>query len=564
MRRIIITAVVLLTVVSSTFAAKMPKWVKNSRNAVCQIIAYNEEGNETGRTTGFIVSPDGAGISEYDIFSNAATAVAIDSKGVSHNISFLLGANRIYDVVRFKMETDKQMTSLKMSESSAQEGEILYMLPYSTEKSIQPVLFTIQKITGMAEDYTYYALSGNLMSDAAGCPLLNADGQVVGVIQSSIETDTCNYAIDSRFAESLAISSALTLNEDNYKGLTFPKALPDNEEQAQVFLFMNQGGDPGRYSKILDQFISQYPESPEGYIRKGTMLITSGDSARYDDGIALLDKAAAIAPQKDNALFEYARLIYATLTSQPVVRKEGWNLDNALGKINEAISINEVPAYLQLQGNILYSLERYADALDSYRKLNKTNIASPETYYYTSVIKGKMNVGADEIIATLDSAVNFYGRPYTSNVAPFILERATTKEGLERYRDAVLDLNEYEQIVGASKLSSEFYYYREQIEIKAKMYEQAIRDIEKAVLLAPDDMGLSLEQASLLLRMGMVAEATPIMKKLVTEYPDDTDCQRLMGICLMRSDNEAQAKVHLQKAKELGDDLADQLLKTIK
>ena len=558
-RHLILTSVLLFAAMAA--GAKTPKWVKSNRNAVCQIIAYNAEGKETGRTTGFLIDKDGTGITGYELFSEAASAVCIDPKGVTRNILYITGANRIYDVVKFKVIPDRQMVTLRMAETSAVQGEQLYMLPYSQEKSIQPATFTVGKTSGMADGYTYYTLSGDMQAGADGCPLLNADGFVVGIMQHSIDTDTCNYAADSRYAGSLAISSALTMNDDNYRSLAFPKALPDTEEQALVYLYMNQAGDSITYSKLIDRFIAQYPDSPDGYMKKGSFLIYGTDTTKYDEGIANLDKAVAISEKKDATLYEYAMLIYTTLTSAPKTRINGWTLDTALDKISQAVQISREPAYLQLQGNILYSLEKFPEALSCYQELNKSSIASPETYYYTSVIKGRMELEPDDIIATLDSAVNFYGRPYTSKVAPFILERATTKENLERYRDAVLDLNEYEQIIGLAGLSAEFYYYREQIEIKGRMYEQALKDIDRAVYLSPEDLGLILEKASLLLRVGMVEDATPIMKELVGNNPDNTDCLRLYGICLMRSGKNSEARPLFQKAAELGDDLAEQLLK---
>ena len=565
MRRTAIVSAILLAVTVSAAQAKAPKWYKKSRNAVCQVIAYDDKGNETGRATGFFTSPDGCGITGYDILSSATKAVAIDVNGNSFDIRYVIGANRIYDVARFKITgTSKPVQYLATTESPSQTGEVLYLVQYSTDKGYAPQEYPVSKCSDMTGGYTYYNLSGaEICRDVAGAPLLDINGNVIGILQNAIGSDTCNYAVDSRYASSLAITSALTLNNDDYRGMTFPKALPDNEEQALVYLYINQGGDSGTYVNLLDRFIEQYPESQDGYLRKGAYLTGSGDPAKFEEGRKALDKSLTLAGSKDNALYEYARLIYTTLTASADAERDGWNLDAALSKIDEAISISREPSYLQLRGNILFSMEKYPEALACYQELNRTNIASPDTYYYTSVIKGKLGMDNDEIIATLDSAVNFYGRPYTSKIAPFILERATIKEGLQRYRDAVLDLNEYEQTLGSASLSAEFYYFREQIEINAKMYEQALKDIERAVYLEPADLGLNLEQASLMLRVGMTEQALPLIRELTEKNPDNQDCQRLLGICLMNTGNNVQAKTHLQKAAELGDGQAAKLLERL-
>lgn len=560
----VVLSTLLALVSMETLSAKAPKWIKKNRNAVCQVIAYDAQGNETGSCTGFFTGSDGDGVAVYDIFTNASKAVAIDRNGVRREILYITGANRIYDVVRFKVVPDKMLGGLAISAEPAYPGDLLYLLTFSDAKDSQPSEYTLRRSSEIANQFKYYTLSGKVIPDAAGAPLFNAEGLVVGVAQNTVETDTCNYALDSRFVDSLKITKALDLNSDNLRTITFPKSLPDNEEQALVYLYMNQTGDRDVYMGLIDRFIQQYPESPDGYLRKGTFLISSGDSTQYHYGKAAMETALAKSKEnRDNTLFEYARLMYSTLVSTSSVNFEGWTLDAALEKANEALKVNEVPAYIQLQGNILYAMKRYGDALASYNRLNRTNLASPETYYYTSVIREKTGADSDEIIATLDSAVNFYGRPYTSAVSPYILERATIKDELGRYREAVMDLNEYEQIIGLANLTAEFHYFREQIEIKAKMYEQALNDIDRAVYLEPEDLGLALEKASLLLRVGLVDDALPLLRKLTAENPDNPDCNRLLGVCLMRSNDNASAATYLRKAKEQGDELSDQLLQQL-
>lgn len=560
----VVLSTLLALVSMETLSAKAPKWIKKNRNAVCQVIAYDAQGNETGSCTGFFTGSDGDGVAVYDIFTNASKAVAIDRNGVRREILYITGANRIYDVVRFKVVPDKTLTWLTICADAAYPGDQLYVLSFSYDRIVQPTVYTLGASSDIANQFKYYTLSGDVLSDAAGAPLFNAEGLVVGVVQNTVETDTCNYALDARFVDSLKITNALDLNSDNLRALTFPKALPDNEEQALVSLYMNQTGDKATYKELIGRFIQQYPDSPDGYLRKGAFMMTSGDSTQYTDGKAAMETALVKSKENpDNTLYEYARLIYSTLALTQPVNCEGWTLESALDKVNKALAVNSVPAYIQLQGNILYAMKRYDEALDSYNRLNKTSLASPETYYYTSVIRQKTGADSDVVIATLDSAVNFYGRPYTSAVTPYILERATMKDDLGRYREAVMDLNEYEQIIGQPNMTAEFHYFREQIEIKAKMYEQALKDIDRAVYLEPDDLGLALEKASLLMRVGMVDDALPLLRELVAANPANTDCNRLLGVCLMRSNDNAAAATYLRKARELGDELANQLLQQI-
>ena len=92
------------------------------------------------------------------------------------------------------------------------------------------------------------------------------------------------------------------------------------------------------------------------------------------------------------------------------------------------------------------------------------------------------------------------------------------------------------------------------------MFEQALADINQARLLAPQDSSLMLEHASLLLRIGNFEAALPILKDLEVNYPDQPDIQRLIGVCYMRRKDDANARKYLTRAKELGDEIAAQLL----
>ena len=112
-------------------------------------------------------------------------------------------------------------------------------------------------------------------------------------------------------------------------------------------------------------------------------------------------------------------------------------------------------------------------------------------------------------------------------------------------------------------MNANFYYIREQLEIKAKMYEVALKDIDHAISLEPEDIGYRLEQSSLLVRVGEVEQALPLLQQLAEEYPEISDIHRLLGICYMRTDKKAAARKSLEKAKSLGDTLVYQLLQQL-
>lgn len=68
------------------------------------------------------------------------------------------------------------------------------------------------------------------------------------------------------------------------KNIGIKKALPDTEEEALVFLFMvSSQVSQDEYAQLLDDFIAEYPNSADGYMRRATnQLYRSKDDASME------------------------------------------------------------------------------------------------------------------------------------------------------------------------------------------------------------------------------------------------------------------------------------------
>jgi tetratricopeptide (TPR) repeat protein len=90
-----------------------------------------------------------------------------------------------------------------------------------------------------------------------------------------------------------------------------------------------------------------------------------------------------------------------------------------------------------------------------------------------------------------------------------------------QYRAAVFDMNDYEKAIGPNRLTPQFYYLRHRAELSARMYQQALDDIRRAVQLAPQEVAYHLEEAHLLLRVGLYEEAYVAAKAAQNLAPED-------------------------------------------
>ena len=130
-------------------------------------------------------------------------------------------------------------------------------------------------------------------------------------------------------------------------------------------------------------------------------------------------------------------------------------------------------------------------------------------------------------------------------------------------KEAVLGLNDYERLAGGN-LNANFYYNREQLEIKSRMYPQALSDIEKAMALAPKEPLYFAEAAALNYRIGQLDDAIEYAKKAVAINENFPDPYRIIGVCYNQKGNKAEAKKYLQKAIDLGDTLASGIIDKVK
>ena len=172
-----------------------------------------------------------------------------------------------------------------------------------------------------------------------------------------------------------------------------------------------------------------------------------------------------------------------------------------------------------------------------------------------------MTEGSDvnEVIALMDSAIVRLNKPYILESAPYFYERANLKADAKKYREAVLDYNQFEEIVG-SNATAAFYYEREQVEMQCRMYQQALNDIIKADELQPNNVDILLEKGAVHLRVNQLDEALAAFQKVVSLDNQSGAGYRLLGYTQALKKKNKEACVNFEKAKALGDTLVDKLI----
>lgn len=545
----------------SQLQAQAPKWMEKARQAVFSVITYDAEGHIKGTGNAFFVSEEGVALSDYALFRGASRAVAINTQGVQMPVECILGANELFDVIKFKVQIPKKITPLVLAAQKPAVGSTVYLLPYSTQKSRTFTQGTLQAEDKAQGEYGYFTLALPLKEKMVSCPLMTAEGQVFGLAQraSGPDTATTSYAMDARFAMDLKITP-FALMDVALQGVGIRKALPDTEEQALVSLYMASTQlAPERYLEMLDAFVAQYPNSAEGYLRRaGQRMVTATDEEAMKRAEEDMDKALSVGTRQEEVRYERAKLLYNYLISGGKAYKD-WSYEKALSELQQALTINPLPLYRQLEGDLQFALKHYAEALVAYEAVNASPMASPTSFFNAAKTKELMEAPAAEVVVLMDSCVARFTAPYTAEAAPFLLERAQARMRAKQARGAVVDYDAYFQAVNG-QVNDVFYSYRADAALQSRQYQRALDDYAKAIELNPKELIYRAELAVANIRIGRNEEAIRLLQEAIALDEKYAEAHRLMGLAYVQMKKKAEARSCFEKAKALGDPNAEALI----
>lgn len=528
-----------------------PKWAGKAAKSVFTLKTFKQDGSLLASGNGFFIGNEGEAVSNLSPFVGASRAVIIDASGKEMKVECITGANDLYDVARFRVSG--KVSGLPVATTTT-TGSTAWVLPYSANKSAHSQQGTIEKID-KAGDYDYYTLAMQMPENTVGCPLLNENGEAIGIMQLSVGDSNKSYAIAVQFALGLKITG-LSFNEQVYKSTSVKKDLPNELEQAIVALYVS-GPQMTKesYREMIDDFIRKFPTAADGYTYRAQEEVNDN---LFDDADRDMQQAVKMASKKDEAHFSFAKLIFQKEIFKNDRTYSGWTLDKAIAEADEAYRINPLSSYLELKGRILFAQKKYAEAYDVYQRLTTSDLNASEMFFNASRCKEMLGDHTAQL-ALLDSTINRTSRPFTRETAAYLFTRAQAYEGQEKYRQAISDYNEYEQVMRSS-LNGQFYYIRSQAEVKARLFQQALNDLSKAIELEPRNTLFLAEKASLEVRVNLSDAAIETAQKLIVIDSQLSDGYLFLGIAQCQKGQKTEGLRNLQKAKELGNPQADKLI----
>lgn len=538
-------------------AGNVPKGVEKARQSVATLLAYTK-GELAGSCTAIFVGNRGDLLAAKPLFAAADSAVAIDASGKVRRVERVSGASDIYGCIKLRVVPDKKIKPAKVSASEVLPGDELYILSYGVKKKgfVEPV-----KVTAVDSLYScaYYTLALPMQDKYNSLPVVNAAGELVALMQPASASDTVNsYAIGAAVFEKLKVTSA-NYGRGFLSGTAIRAALPETEQEALSCLYMQAMiGDSLSYRAAIDEFLGAFPGSYQGYICDAEF------SAVYyrdmDAASGSWEKALSLSGGSAEVHYAKGKVINSIVLSGDTLSHPLLTFSNALEAVDKAISIDNQPAYLAYKADMLFAHGSHAAAAECYEVLATTNMRSPAVFSKASQCYGELKEYG-KAVAMLDSAVNMLG-DFPKQAAPYILTRALVKSSAGLYKESVIDFVTYENLMGTG-LNAQFYFLREQAELNAKMYQQALNDIETAIYLSPEEPLYYLEKGMLCYRVKMTAEGIRALEKAKELAPSSSDIYYLLGRLYMQGGDKALAGENLEKAHSLGHPDAEKQLKAL-
>ncbi len=578
LRNFLLSLVALLAVGISRADAQMeeaaaPKWVAKMQKAVFSLLTYDKDGNLMKSGTGFYIGDNGEAIADYSLFRGACKAMAVDMGGNKNEVALILGADDTYGLVRFRVEAKKNAV-LTRSAVPAGTGEQIWAFNYSGRKIATCPTAVVSDTSSVSGKYPYYTLSAEMGGNYAGAPAFNERGELVGIVQHSSGGKT--YVLGIGFADELKIqaittkSASLALNN-----IYIRKGLPDTMEESLVYLyFKSRSAGNAEYVDLLNQFVETYPDNAEGYFRRSTPLT---DMQRFDEAESDLQKYLTLAEDKVQANANVAQSIHSKLVYQPEPAYEKWNYDVALSYIDKAIELEKAriasgqsageggtssPVLLDCmlkKTQILMSKKDYDSAIAIYDELNSGEYRAPAILYASALAHAGRGDSVSVQIELLDSAIALFPDPLPAEAASFVLYRGKLYEEAKKYREAVVDYDKF-CYLSNNKVNATFYYDRSQVEVKARMYQQALDDLNAAIAAAPRESLYLVEKSALLLRVNQIDGCIEAAKQCISLDSQQPDAYRILGYAYLQKGNKAAAKENLERAKSLGDEGAQEIM----
>lgn len=536
----------IISVVSS-FA--QPSAVKNVQKSVFSFTTFNIKGEKIDDAKGVFLSKDGEAVVPFKALIGARSILITDYSGKTYSDIRLLGANEMHNIAHIRVLASVTPATIYAGAPLAQ-GDRLYSVDTKQNGYIQQA--AVKSVETFADKYSYYIMKQIGEQNLAGCPLVTEKGEVVGLLEISGTTADI-FSTDIRYAQTL-LPNMLVASDPALIQVKLPVSLPETEDNARISLMMLSSGDSLKYVTAAHDFMEAYPYAVDAYPIVAGAEANIGNYSKADE---IMQNAIKNSTDKASANFEYSKLLYNKAYYRPEPAVEGWTYDKALEYVKAAESISNSSTFRNHEANILFTQQKYAEANEIIKSLlQETDVNKADLYYELARCQQALGASNEELLVLLDSAANNVDSLSVTSAAPYFWMRGQVKDEMKKYREAALDYTLYMNLA-SNRLTDAHFYTRFLAEFNGRLYQQALVDIKNCLILNPREPLYAAQKAQLELQVNLLEDAVISARYCINIAPESYHGYTLLAIALARQGNKDEAKQNFLKAKELGDENAD-------
>jgi serine protease Do len=196
----------ILLIFTSQVFGQFQDLIKKNEKAVFAIYTYDDYGAATGIGTGFFISTDGIGLTNFHVLNGAARGIIKTVDGKTYQIDRIISSSEQADLIKFKVNTKGEITAfLTLKYTPLEKGEKVFVIgnPHGFESTVSEGI--ISSIRPSVEYGSVIQITAPISSGSSGSPVMTLDGKVIGVA-------TYQFAKGQNLNFAVSISSISFLN----------------------------------------------------------------------------------------------------------------------------------------------------------------------------------------------------------------------------------------------------------------------------------------------------------------------------------------------------------------
>lgn len=276
----------------------LPAIVQTLSPAVLSLSITDSAGRQISTGTGFLVSEDGALVTNHHVIEGAAKIVAKADNGALFIVEGLLADDKQADISVLKLQGSRfqKLKIGKSSEVKVGERVVVFGSPLGLEQTVSDGIVSARRKMDGAQEWLQ--ITAPISPGSSGSPVVNGRGEVIGVATMLLKGgQSLNFAIPvDGFAPLLAkaLSTTVPLPFATAEQVVASDPILENADfKAAIAAFLR--GEPATALARIQKAQALFPRSAAGHDLLGTIYSTLSFN---EESIAASKQAVKLAPTK--------------------------------------------------------------------------------------------------------------------------------------------------------------------------------------------------------------------------------------------------------------------------